>query len=284
MKTNSLALCLFALSPAALVAQDATLLEQLPATAPPRIQAGPGVSDSEPLTPLLSGLINSESSPSIRDQNLDGLTTDGVVLPTGSDLYAQDYLFPRKGKSITTLATGIPFIGIAEYCYGITNRFSVGVIAGARGNSAPGYGLRFRYILAQPSQDFRVYFKAPVIYYPKAKSFGCPDCDPWFLTWPAANAEWRLANGTRLWSGVGVVAAACATTVLGRHEEKEPMAEGLHEGVWNTFQVGVSRPITRRISFQFEAAAVLKGARLASSHNWVGGPPVILATGLSSVF
>ena len=188
------------------------------------------------------------------------------------------------GKTIATFATGIPYIGITEVAYGFTNRFSAGAIAGVLGNLAPGYGLRFRYILAQPSQDLRIYFKAPVIYYPKARSFGCPDCDPWFLIWPTVNAEWRLANGTRLWCGVGVVAAACATTVLGGDEEEEEMAEGLNEGVWNTLQIGFSRPITRRVSFQLEVAAVFKGLKLASSHNWLGGPPVILTTGFSYAF
>ena len=247
MKTNTLALCLLALSPVALVAQ---------AFSP---------SDFAPL-------------------GRDHAPTEENRFRNPDDLPSGDYLFPRKGKAIATFATGIPYVGIAEAAYGFTNRFSVGLVVGVLANSAPGYGLRFRYLLAQPSPDLRVYIRMPVLYYPRASSFGCPDCDPWFLTWPAVNAEWRRANGTRLWWGVGVVAAACATTVFGGEDEEEEMAEGLHEGTWNTLQFGFSRPLKRRISFQLEVAVVFKGLKLATPGNWLGGPPVILTTGLSYAF
>ena len=247
MKTNALALCLLALSPVALVAQAFSPSD----FAPP---------DSGHL------LLDSER---FRD---------------AGDFRFGDHLIPRKGKTITTIATGIPYVGIAEAAYGFTDRFSVGLVVGVLANSAPGYGLRFRYLLAQPSPDLRVYIRMPVLYYPRASSFGCPDCDPWFLTWPAVNAEWRRANGTRLWWGVGVVAAACATTVFGGEDEEEEMAEGLHEGTWNTLQFGFSRPLKRRISFQLEVAVVFKGLKLATPGNWLGGPPVILTTGLSYAF
>ena len=62
------------------------------------------------------------------------------------------------------------------------------------------------------------------------------------------------------------------------------MAEGLHEGRWTTLQFGFSRPLTPRISFHFEAAPVFKGAKLATSRNWVGVLPVILTTGLAYSF
>ncbi len=234
--------------------------------------------------PLSLGQFVAEALTDERNAGQDFMAGESDGWSDTDNLVQGDYLCPPKGKIIATTVTGIPFVGLGEVAYGITNRLSVGVLAGELGNFTPGYGLRFRYVLAQPSRDFRVYFKVPVIYYPKARTFGCPDCDPWFLTWPTVNAEWHLANGTRVWTGVGVVAAACATTVLGGDEEEEEMAEGLHEGVWNTIQLGISRPLTRRISFQFEAAVVLKGLKLAASHNWLGGPPVILTTGFSYAF
>lgn len=262
MNKNLVTLCLLVLAPVALVT----------------------AADQPRLTPV-----------SIRNMPREDLTDDHSsgqdMIAYGSDRWANagdftqgDYLSPPKGKYMATMVTGIPFIGIGEVAYGFTNRFSVGILAGELGNFTPGYGLRFRYVLAQPSQDFRLYFKAPVIYYPQDQPIGCPDCEPWFLTWPTVNAEWRLAGGSRLWAGVGVVAAACATTVLGSDEEQEEMAEGRNEGVWNTIQFGISRPLTRRITFQFEAAVVLKGLKLASRDNWLGGPPVILTIGFTHVF
>lgn len=261
MNSYSLTLCLLVLAPAALVA--------------------PAMAQSDRPVPL--SLLAEPSA------NRADLLDDRLSIPTDRPRHTGDFsdgdpLFPRKGKTMATVLTGIPFVGITEAAYGVTNRFAVGVTAGVLGNSAPGYGLRFRYVLAQPSDDFRIYAKAPVIYYPKAQPLGCSDCEPWFLTWPTLNAEWRLAGGIRLWTGVGVVAAACATTVLGNQEEKESMTEGRNEGVWTTLQFGLSRPITRRMTFQLEVAPVFNGAKLASSRNWVGGPPVIVTTGLTFSF
>ena len=184
---------------------------------------------------------------------------------------------------MATLLTGIPYVAIAELAYGFTDRFSVGVLGGIVPHN-PGYGLRLRYLLAQPSEDFRVHLKMPVIYYPKAKSLGCPECEPWFLAWPAVSAEWRRPSGTRWWVGAGLVAAACADTVFGRENEAMETGGGIQEGTWNTLQFGFSKPITRRLAFQFEIAPVLKGLKLASRQNWVGGPPVILTTGFSYSF
>jgi hypothetical protein len=262
MKTNSFALCLLILSPAALTAAVAQIY----------------------FRPLSFDQSVGGELTDRQETKRDFMATDNVRLWNTDVLPIDDHLIPQKGKAIATFATGIPFAGIAEVTYGFTNRFSVGVIAGLLDNLAPGYGLHFRYILTQPSKDFRIYFKAPVIYYPKARNFGCPDCDPWFLTWPAVNAEWRLTNESRLWTGVGLVAAACATTVFGGQEKKEHMAKGLHEGEWNTLQFGFSRPIARGISFQIELSTVLKGLKLATSRNWVGRVPVILTTGISRAF
>ncbi len=206
-----------------------------------------------------------------------------AALPTDADLAPHDYLIPRRGKSIATLLTGVPYAAIAEYAYGFTDRLSAGVIAGVLENSLPGYGVRVRYVVAQPGEKFRVNLRVPIIFYPEAKSFGCPGCEAWFLAWPAVNAEWRLARGKRVWAGAGAVATACASTVFRTRNAAMARGEGVHEGTWNTFQLGFSQPLTRRVSFQLEAAAVMKGARLAT-HTWVGGPPVILTTGFSYSF
>lgn len=204
-------------------------------------------------------------------------------LRADADRSSNDYLIPRAGKSIGTLLTGVPYAVIAEYAYGFTDRFSAGVIAGVLENSQPGYGVRLRYIIAQPSRDFRIHFRVPIIFYPKGKSFGCPGCEAWFLAWPALNAEWRVARGARVWTGVGLVATACASTVLHTRNAEMETGAGVHEGTWNTFQFGYSKPVSRRVSFQFEAAAVMTGAKLATK-TWVGGPPVILTTGFSYSF
>ena len=89
-----------------------------------------------------------------------------------------DHLFPRKGTSQLMIATGVPYLGIAEVAYGFSNRFAAGAIVGRTPN-VTGYGIRFRAILYQPNLNFRVYFRSPIFYYAKSKHFGD---EPWVLT------------------------------------------------------------------------------------------------------
>ncbi len=83
----------------------------------------------------------------------------------------------------------------------------------------------------------------PVILYPRARRFGCPGCEAWFLAWPALNAEWRPARGSRVWAGAGVITTACASTVFHTRNGEMERGEGGHEGTWNTFQTGFSKPV-----------------------------------------
>ena len=187
-----------------------------------------------------------------------------------------DHLFSKGGKSMVTLATGIPYIGIAEYSYGFSDKFSAGVIVGTT-PVVPGYGVRFRGVIYQPSETFRVYARVPAFYYPSTKELGG---EPWLLTWPVLNAEWKLKSGVRLSVGTGIVVAACLHSLLGHSDE----GEGFMGGVWNTFQTGIAVPLSRKIMFQAEVSAVFSGLKIAKKNDWVGGPPFILVTGISYHF
>ena len=44
-----------------------------------------------------------------------------------------DHVFTTQGHAKVTLASGIPYIGIAEYAYGVTDRFTAGFLAGPEG-------------------------------------------------------------------------------------------------------------------------------------------------------
>jgi len=239
------------------------------------------------------------------------------------DKYISDYLFPEKGKSLLTLSTGIPYVAIAEYSYGFTDRFSVGVLAGTT-PSVEGYGIRIKSVLFENDNDSRVYAKIPMLYYPQTKGLGG---EPWLLTWPVINYEKKLKSGIRFSYGIGVVAAACANDMMdvlgiGTHEHG-PSEEGHHQetghlenittghqhdqdhhgsmvndhhqdtmdsgeegfmgDVWNTIQTGVTLPLTKQWIFQAEIAAVMKGYKIAGE-EWVGGPPVILTLGVTKRF
>ena len=211
-----------------------------------------------------------------------------LTVITSSGLRAQDmcttpptdHLFAGEGHSMFSAATGIPYIGIGEYAYGISDKTTIGVLYGQT-PVIEGYGLRIRTIMAEPSERVRVYFRAPLFYYPKTHDLGG---EPWFLAWPVVNAEYRRDCGRRIWAGLGEVGAVCAHSLgrtLGLEKEHEMMGEGFEGGLWNTIQVGATQPFSDRLVAQAEVGLVMKGLSIAKPSEWIGGPPVILTMGLS---
>lgn len=218
-----------------------------------------------------------------------------VVFPAISQ-ENDDHLFPQRGKTALTLATGIPYLGIADYTYGVSNRFAVGIVAGST-PIGPGFGLRPRGILYQKRENFRIHLKSPLLYYPKDMQKGK---DPWLLAWPTISGEWRANSGTRWSAGGGVVGAACVNELFGSeahdrdHHEGDPphhphpeggsAAENeIMSGVWNTVHAGVTTPVNDRLVFQSEVSLVMDGIKVAGD-DWVGGPPVILVIGVTYTF
>jgi hypothetical protein len=220
------------------------------------------------------------------------IAVKGCLFAQSVSFYNGDHLFPTKGGSMVTFSTGIPYLGIAEYAYGFSDRFSVGLIAGVTPN-VEGYGVRIRGILYQPSERFRLYFRAPMFYYPQTKGLGG---EPWVLAWPVISGEWKMDSGTRVSLGGGAVVASCFHSLM-RHlglrkksettdmtsEGNDDNPRGFMGGVWNTVHAGVAFPISQHIMIQTEASLVMRGFRVAGD-DWVGGPPVIIVAGLSYSF
>lgn len=126
------------------------------------------------------------------------------------EVFNHDYLMPQKGTSMVEFYSGLPYVAIGQYSYGFSNHFSVGVIYGYT-PFEKGYGLRMKAILAQPSESFRINVKSPFIYYPGMKKI---DGEPWMAAWPAINGEWKFKNGSRIWTGVGLMGAACVDVIF----------------------------------------------------------------------
>ena len=205
-----------------------------------------------------------------------------------------DYLLPEKHKTMITIGTGVPYIGIAEYSYGFTDRFSVGLLVGTT-TIIPGYGIRLKSVLFQNQSNFRIFMKTPILYYPQTKGLGG---EPWLLTWPSFNAEWLFKSGIRWSAGMGVVAAACANDLFGiehphvkegaHHHDDDSIHmheedEGFMGDVWNTIQTNIAVPVGNRFSFQAEVAVVFDGTSIADE-AWVGDVPVIVFLGMSYAF
>ena len=211
-----------------------------------------------------------------------------------------DYLFPARGKAMITATTGIPYLGIAELSYGVSDRFTVGAIIG-RTPSVFGYGFRVRGIVSQKGEKFRVFAKMPAFYYPATDGLGG---EPWILAWPSVHAEWKYPSGMQISLGVGMVGSACVNGLFGESSVADTHTISGHENVdersgmgfnsmfdqtdehgfmgdlSNTVSVGISIPTRFGVSFRADLSAVMKGYRLAGS-EWIGGPPVILNLGVS---
>ena len=179
-----------------------------------------------------------------------------------------DHVINRKGESRITLATGIPFVGVAEYAYGVTDRFTVGVLGGVT-PAVEGYGFRMRGVVYQKTDRYRVYFCTPVIYYPRLSGG-----DPWWLARPNINFEWVNKHNFRYKLGGSLFLAASNNSLFGDAEKAT-----LDPDVWSSIHAGMSVPVKGNISFQTEVSYVSKGVKPIK--DFVGAPPVVLVLGLS---
>ena len=194
-----------------------------------------------------------------------------------------DHLFPSQGSAQLMIATGVPYLGIAEVAYGFSDRFAAGVIIGRTPN-VTGYGIRLRAILYQPNLNFRVYFQSPIFYYAKTKHFGD---EPWMLTRPAIVTEWKLKSKGSFSVGAGFVEAHCIESLL-KSKSQRLDDETKHKmefkgGIWNTLQMGFAWPIKNRLMVQTEMSLVMNGLRIAGD-DYVGGTPLILVLGITRNF
>lgn len=202
---------------------------------------------------------------------LVALFTIGIINAQTFGSRTNDHVFASSGGAKVTLATGIPYIGIAEYAYGFSDRATGGLLFGLTPN-VEGYGIRVRFVVYQPSESFRVYYCTPILYYPKTKELGG---DPWWLTRPNINFEWITENSFRYKIGASIIAAASQHSVFGN-----PALAKFKPGFWNAVHAGTSFPLGAGIMFQAELSMVMNGLNVAGK-DWVGGPPVIMITGIS---
>jgi len=209
-------------------------------------------------------------------------------LPTGPtcEMKSHDCLMPGKGKSMVSLYTGVPYIGVGEFAYGISNRLSVSAFLGVTPVNYA-FGSRIKAVVIETSGNFRVNLKTTVIYYPFME-FG--DGDPWGLGWQAANAEWKLKNGSRFWAGAGILGVSCLDKLFPSKSgkkmmPKDPEEEEMEmEGVFNTFQFGYSKPLSNHTSFVVEVAPVMQGLKLKEKSGFLDAFPVIVTTGFTHTF
>ncbi|MEO5907397.1 MAG: hypothetical protein ABIQ11_11765 [Saprospiraceae bacterium] len=199
-----------------------------------------------------------------------------------------DYFMPAKGKSMIEVYTGIPYVAIAQYSYSFSDRFSVGILYGYTPDVL-GYGLRVKAVIAEPSSSFRINLKSPFIYYPRMSA---ENAESWVLAWPTINGELKLKNEARIWAGFGVIGAACVDYFGSKIEKEDRHPPGHDDGdeeheeikeaeLWNTLQIGYSKPLSNKLSYVIEIAPVMKGLKFTTPRGLLNGIPVIVTFGMT---
>ena len=208
-------------------------------------------------------------------------STKAQMINSSNEQPAFDYLFPAKSSSTITVGSGLPYVGIGEYAYGVSDRFSAGLLIGAT-PKVMGYGFRLRAVLYENGdQNFRMTFRVPTFYYPQTKDLGG---EPWWLTFPVVATEWKFASGVRLSADAGVLATVCAESLshslfgTGHHEEMEEM--GFEGSTMYSIGGGVAIPLSYSVVLQSNLDFIFDKGGLADRSTAVE-TPFVWTVGLS---
>ncbi|WP_146648103.1 hypothetical protein [Labilithrix luteola] len=200
-------------------------------------------------------------------------------------------LFPGERRMSVSGATGLPFLAIAEVGVGVTDGFAIGAIGGIT-PSVVTAGIRPR-VRLRTSERTALVLSAPMLYYPKASAPGPGNIGTtsWVLTRTELFFDAALSDRLRVAGGMGFIAAA-STEALGQFVRGRDFAmpayngepgatRGFAGGLWNTVAARSSYAFGDRTHVFAEGSIVMQGIALAEG---VGGPPVVVTTGLQHAF
>jgi len=213
-----------------------------------------------------------------------------VAQRLGKDRFLNnDPHFPAQGKFNGTLlstysSVSPPPVLIGDVMYGISKRFSLGVVGGTTGSLGL-YGLKLNASLVEV-KNFRFLFRFMSVYYPERNGTFLFDKDdeyvmPWMLTMAMFDAEWHLKKGIRWSIGMGLMETHCIEDMkmwFGiEHDHLVHEGNDGHVGevdsgslidVFNTIQASVSIPLSRRFTLRPEVIAVFRGTDLIEKGQW----------------
>lgn len=215
-------------------------------------------------------------------KNNSGSALQGVALSVllflfiFNDARAQhsfDHVINRGGEVRISLLGGIPIVGSTEFAYGISDRFTFGVLGGFT-PFEEAVGIRMRTVLYREVESFRIYYCTPVILYPQTRRV---DPDPWFIIRPNINFEWMKGSNFRYKLGGSIIGSSSYHDLFGDKSRARHPQE-----IWTAVHAGLSLPLGKALSFQAEISYITKG--IQPVNDFFGGPPFILITGLSHTF
>jgi hypothetical protein len=217
---------------------------------------------------------------------------------TGLNLNDPNY--PAKGRfnagilGTYTSKTPPPVL-FGNITYGISNKFSVGVVGGTTGNLA-GCGIKLNAVIVQRN-SFRIAYRMISIYYPERNGKFLFDrrylhVMPWMLSMGVIDTEWRTKKGIRWALGIGMLETHCIDGMmklfsnLGHPRQK---AEAEKDGdlpfeTYTTLQAGVSIPVSTKLTFHPEVFTIFQGGKLIKSGEHKVGFPIIATVSLTYAF
>ena len=204
-----------------------------------------------------------------------------LVLVLAPAARAQHYLFPRPGEMSLTVAAGVPYLGVTEIATGITPRFSAGVLFAVADEI--GVGIRPRVLLFD-GETARVALTMPLVYYPPSWKRSGED---WLYTNPALRLELSVTPALRLYSGAGIVFAACTDSVSSLLHGRMPEDDGdkrMVGGIWPTVHLGGAYAVTPSLSVIFDGATVLGGITPRAEYARRIGIDMVAELGVSKTF
>jgi len=214
-------------------------------------------------------------------------------------LNQNDPNYPARGRFnagiLTTYTSKTPPpVLFGNITYGISNKFSVGVVGGTTGNLA-GCGIKLNAVIWQ-KKSFRIAYRMISIYYPERNGkflFDRSDLHvmPWMLSMGVIDTEWRTKKGIRWALGIGMMETHCIDGMiklfsnLGHHRQAEEEEDGdLPFETYTTLQAGVSIPISKKLTFHPEVFTVFKDGRLIKPGEHKVGFPIIATVSLTYSF
>lgn len=194
--------------------------------------------------------------------------------------FQNDPYFPSKGRFNAGLITtyrgaSVPApVAIGEITYGVSRKFSVGVVGGTTGTSSL-VGTRLAGNLYEKN-NFRLLGHLSIIYYPERNGTYLFDQShktvmPWMLSMGFLDAEWRLRSGVRLSAGLGALETHCVDGMMNLIFNSKGEADDVFQ-VFNTVRAAVSIPLSKRFTLQPEAITVMRGTQIVSSDTEKVGP------------
>lgn len=204
--------------------------------------------------------------------------------------------YPLKGRfnaGILTTYSGLtpPPVLIGNVTYGISNKFSVGIVGGTTGNLAV-TGIKLNAVIFQRN-NFRLAYRMISVYYPERNGTFLFDRTnkhvmPWMLSMGVVDAEWRTDKGIRWSLGMGLMETHCVDGMkkwLGNLIHHSNGSDSEDDGdlpfeVFTTLQGSVSIPVSKRLTFRPEVYTVFKGTRLINRGEFMVGFPIIATVSL----